>query len=154
MPFKTLLCFFWCSYVTQVFAQSDTPCQAPVISVNSDTCIFINSTTAGATYQTDPANGGIPPCAFPGSPDVWYAVIVPSGPYVTLRTIVILNVYICSIPGFPGRWPELLLIGSYCSFVQPDFHLQSQKKWSGTPDGTKQSDTSVWPSCLVYCWFL
>ena len=78
MPFKTLLCFFWCSYVTQVFAQSDTPCQAPVISVNSDTCIFINSTTAGATYQTDPANGGIPPCAFPGSPDVWYAVIVPS----------------------------------------------------------------------------
>lgn len=58
-----------------VFSQSDSPCSAPILTVNTDTCVFIASTTVGASYDT--TNGGTPPCAFPGSPDVWYAVVVP-----------------------------------------------------------------------------
>ncbi|HRH65060.1 MAG TPA: T9SS type A sorting domain-containing protein [Bacteroidia bacterium] len=80
-PFLSCLFFF-----NSVFGQSDSPCQAPILTVNSDTCIFISGTTAGAQYQTDPANGGIPSCAFPGSPDVWYAVIVPASGAIAFTT--------------------------------------------------------------------
>ena len=48
-----------------VLGQSDTPCQAPIIAVNSDTCVFLSSTTAGAAYQSDSANGEFLPVLFP-----------------------------------------------------------------------------------------
>lgn len=75
---NSLFCFLGIFISVNCLGQSDTPCQAPIIAVNSDTCVFLSSTTAGAAYQSDSANGGVPPCAFPGSPDVWYAVIVPA----------------------------------------------------------------------------
>ena len=78
MSAKNFLTYIFVFFTQQVFSQSDSPCQAPILNVNGDTCVFISSTTAGALYQNDTANGGTPPCAFPGSPDVWYAVIVPA----------------------------------------------------------------------------
>ena len=78
MSAKNFLTYLFVFFTQQVFSQSDSPCQAPILNVNGDTCVFISSTTAGALYQNDTANGGTPPCAFPGSPDVWYAVIVPA----------------------------------------------------------------------------
>ena len=67
-------------------AQSDTPCNAPLLPVAEDTCSFVTVNTAGALYQSDPANGGLAPCAFPGSPDVWYAVIVPPSGAISFTT--------------------------------------------------------------------
>jgi hypothetical protein len=41
---------------------------------------------AGALYQSDPATGGLAPCAFHGSQDVWYAVIVPPSGAISFTT--------------------------------------------------------------------
>ena len=72
---------------TAILAQSDTPCTAPFLVVESDSCIFHTGTTVGATYQSDALNGGIPPCASPGAPDVWYRFIVPAGGAVAVTTV-------------------------------------------------------------------
>lgn len=68
------------------FGQSDTPCGAPILIVNGDSCVLILATTVGASYQNNPANGGTPACASPGAPDVWYAFIVPSSGAVAVTT--------------------------------------------------------------------
>jgi len=70
----------------QLYAQSDTPCNAPFLAVNTDTCGFFLSTTIGATYQNDVLNGGTPPCASPGAPDVWYRIIIPASGAVAITT--------------------------------------------------------------------
>ena len=68
------------------FSQSDLPCNAPILIVDPDSCIFISGTTVGATCQNNAANGGTPNCASPGSPDVWYAFIVPPSGAVSITT--------------------------------------------------------------------
>ena len=68
-----------------ILAQSDNPCGAPALAVNA-TCTATASTTAGATYQNDAANGGTPSCAAPGSPDVWYSFVAPAGGCVSIST--------------------------------------------------------------------
>src|SRR5689334_1706612 len=60
--------------VAHGYAQSDAPCDAPFLPVHLSQCEFMLGTTVGVTYASDAANGGVPPCAFPGSPDVWYRV--------------------------------------------------------------------------------
>lgn len=69
-----------------VNAQSDTPCGAPLLPVYPSSCSFQVFTTAGAAYQNDPANGGTAPCAFPGSPDVWFSVVVPPSGSIAITT--------------------------------------------------------------------
>ena len=70
----------------QGYAQSDTPCGAPFLAVNTDSCGYVAGTTDGATYQNDVFNGGTPPCASPGSPDVWYRIIVPVSRAIAITT--------------------------------------------------------------------
>ncbi|MBK8500150.1 MAG: T9SS type A sorting domain-containing protein [Flavobacteriales bacterium] len=67
-------------------AQSDTPCGAPALTVHTGACEFDVFSTAGFTYQSDAANGGVPNCAFPGSPDVWFTVTVPASGALAITT--------------------------------------------------------------------
>lgn len=67
-------------------AQSDTPCGAPLLPVHAGACEFDVFSTAGFTYQSDAANGGVPNCAFPGSPDVWFTVIAPASGALAITT--------------------------------------------------------------------
>lgn len=80
-----LLIAAW-SVPAQLTAQSDTPCNAPFLTVHNGACVFATGTTTGASYANDPTNGGTPPCAFPGSPDVWYAVVVPPDGAMAITT--------------------------------------------------------------------
>ncbi len=68
------------------FSQSNTPCGAPLLTVNTLNCSYVTGTTVGATYQNDAANGGTPSCGFPGTPDVWYSFIVPASGAVSVAT--------------------------------------------------------------------
>lgn len=70
---------------TQSFAQGNTPCTATSISP-AVSCTYTNGTTVGATYQSNAANGGVPSCASPGAPDVWYSFVAPAGGGVTITT--------------------------------------------------------------------
>ena len=73
-------------FLMKGYAQSDTPCNAPFLIVNADSCGFVVGTTDGAIYQNDALNGGTPSCAFPGSPDVWYRFIVPASGAVAITS--------------------------------------------------------------------
>ena len=90
MPYKhwTTRLILLLSLVSPSFAlaQSDTPCGAPLLPVHSGACEFDVFSTAGYTYQSDVPNGGAPNCAFPGSPDVWFTVIVPSSGALAITT--------------------------------------------------------------------
>ncbi|MCW3103059.1 MAG: hypothetical protein JWO09_1499, partial [Bacteroidetes bacterium] len=66
-----------------ILAQTNTPCGAPLLPVNAS-CTVTNGTTVGQTYQSNAANGGIPTCASPGAPDVWYTFTAPAGGTVTI----------------------------------------------------------------------
>lgn len=74
-----LLCF-------QGTAQSDSPCGAPILPVHQFECTFTVASTVGATYAAGPADGGVPPCAFPGSPDAWFRVVVPPDGAMAITT--------------------------------------------------------------------
>lgn len=65
-------------------AQTDTPCGAPTLTVGA-TCSVTNGTTAGASSQTNAANGGTPSCGAMG-PDVWYTVVAPANGCLTVQT--------------------------------------------------------------------
>ena len=69
----------------QLNAQSDTPCGAPALTPAAS-CSNTTGTTAGASYQTNAANGGVPSCASPGAPDVWYSFTAPASGSVTITT--------------------------------------------------------------------
>lgn len=57
-------------------AQSDNPCEAPVLNVNSGSgCSFQQGTNVGATNTTGVPSPG---CASYSGPDVWYQVTVPA----------------------------------------------------------------------------
>lgn len=71
------------------FGQSNTPCtsgsiSAPSIAVGAS-CSFTSGTTAGATAQTNAANGGTPSCGMMG-PDVWYQFTAPASGSVLIQT--------------------------------------------------------------------
>lgn len=69
------------------YAQSNTPCSLiPSLLFPGVTCLNTNGTTNGATYASNAANGGTPPCASPGAPDVWYSFIAPPGGAVIIQT--------------------------------------------------------------------
>ena len=70
---------------TSVFSQGNTPCTAAALTVGAS-CSYSSGTTVSATYQTDGANGGVPLCASPGAPDVWYSFVAPAGGAVTIST--------------------------------------------------------------------
>lgn len=69
-----------------LIAQNDTPCGAPPLPVHIGACTFDTYSTAGYTYQSDAANGGVPNCGFPGSPDVWFTVTVPPSGALAITT--------------------------------------------------------------------
>jgi len=57
-------------------SQSDTPCGAPLLTVNAS-CVNTTATIgASATQQTNAANGGTPSCGSMGE-DVWYSFVAP-----------------------------------------------------------------------------
>lgn len=58
--------------IGQLLAQGNTCATATTISPAAS-CSYTSGTTVGATYQSNPANGGTPSCASPGAPDVWYS---------------------------------------------------------------------------------
>lgn len=53
------------------FSQGNT-CATAVAITPAASCSYTSGTTVGATYQSNAANGGVPGCASPGAPDVWY----------------------------------------------------------------------------------
>ncbi|WP_430403815.1 T9SS type A sorting domain-containing protein [Fluviicola sp.] len=71
------------------YGQSNTPCTAGVLSAPSiavgASCTFTSGTTAGATAQTNAANGGTPSCGSMG-PDVWYQFTAPALGSVLIQT--------------------------------------------------------------------
>lgn len=88
MNLKTLLLCFWTiGFCGIAIAQSDTPCNAPLMPVSPDSCHYALGTTVGALYQNDAANGGTPPCASPGAADVWYRFVVPPGGAVAITML-------------------------------------------------------------------
>lgn len=66
------------------FGQTDTPCGAPALPVNTS-CTYTSGTTVGATQQTNAANGGTPTCGSMG-PDVWYSFVAPASGSVVIST--------------------------------------------------------------------
>lgn len=85
---KLLIILSLSAFVFNANSQSNTPCNflgAPILTVNA-ACLPTNGTTNGATYQSNQNNGGTPPCANPGSPDVWYRFIAPVGGDVAIQT--------------------------------------------------------------------
>ena len=74
--------------VPVAFGQSNTPCGIPFppVLVVGTNCVPTNGTTAGATYSSNAANAGTPPCASPGAPDVWYSFVAPAGGAVNILT--------------------------------------------------------------------
>jgi hypothetical protein len=85
----TLFCT--CMSVAGAFlsAQTNTPCasgavNAPALPV-STTCTNTTGSTAGATTQTNAANGGTPTCGSMGQ-DVWYSFVAPASGAVTITT--------------------------------------------------------------------
>lgn len=86
---KKLLLVLLVSLTTQLsISQSNSPCGflPPTILPVGATCINTNGTTVGATYSNNNQNGGTPPCASPGAPDVWYSFIAPPGGDVNIQT--------------------------------------------------------------------
>ncbi|XOV66461.1 MAG: T9SS type A sorting domain-containing protein [Fluviicola sp.] len=86
---KYLLLLFTTAVFSSIgHSQSNTPCGgffgAPLLTVNS-TCIPTNGSSNGASFQNNAANGGTPPCANPGAPDVWYSFVAPAGGDVALQ---------------------------------------------------------------------
>lgn len=84
---KLLLILSLSAFAFNATSQSNTPCGvlgAPLLLVNA-TCVPTNGTSNGASYQSNQNNGGTPPCANPGSPDVWYQFIAPAGGEVALE---------------------------------------------------------------------
>lgn len=80
ITFVMFLCFFISHNILR--SQGDTPCSAVTLTANS-TCVYTGGTTVGASYQSNAANGGVPSCASPGAPDVWYRFTAAvSGNYV------------------------------------------------------------------------
>lgn len=70
----------------KIQAQSDIPCNAPFLTVNTDSCVYSTGTTVGSLYQNNVQNGGTPLCASPGSADVWYRLIVPMSGALSITT--------------------------------------------------------------------
>ncbi len=86
---KIVLCFsgLLFSGTNLLHAQGNTPCTAAALTVNTaGVCNVTNGTTVGATYQSNAANGGVPSCALPGAPDVWYSFVAPAGGSVIITT--------------------------------------------------------------------
>jgi hypothetical protein len=67
-------------------SQSNTPCSGTVTLPVNATCVYTAGTTVGATYQTNANNGGVPGCASPGAPDVWYLFTAPASGSVFIET--------------------------------------------------------------------
>lgn len=53
------------------WSQGNT-CATAVTLTPAASCSYTSGTSASATYQSNAANGGVPSCASPGAPDVWY----------------------------------------------------------------------------------
>ncbi|TSJ40120.1 hypothetical protein [Fluviicola chungangensis] len=94
------------------FGQSNTPCtsgslSAPSISVGSS-CSYTSGTTAGATAQTNNANGNTPSCGSMG-PDVWYQFTAPASGSVLIQTQAgsISDGVMALYSGTCGNWIEI-----------------------------------------------
>lgn len=76
-------------FQNSVFGQSNTPCTSGAISAPTltagATCNYTSGTTAGATAQTNAANGNTPSCGSMG-PDVWYQFTAPASGNVVIQT--------------------------------------------------------------------
>ena len=59
------------SFVSHSWGQGNTCATATTLTAAA-TCTYTAGTTVGATYQSNAANGGVPSCASPGAPDVFY----------------------------------------------------------------------------------
>ena len=84
---KSLILAVILTNCTVAFSQTNNPCGAPILTINA-TCVNTLGTTVAATYQSNAANGGVPSCASPGAPDVWYSFVAPASGSVTITTDV------------------------------------------------------------------
>jgi len=66
-----VLTLFAIGFSLSALAQGNTCATATVLTPGAS-CSYTSGTTVGATYQSNAANGGVPGCASPGAPDVWY----------------------------------------------------------------------------------
>src|SRR3990167_9341894 len=75
------------SLIQKSFAQGNNPCTAVELTVNTS-CVLVDGTTVGASYQFDAANGGIPSCGNVDGkpPDVWYFFVAPATGNVIIQT--------------------------------------------------------------------
>lgn len=110
--------------------QSNTPCGAPALPVNSS-CSYTAGTTVGATQQTNLYNNGAMTCGSAG-PDVWYSFTAPASGSVTIQTqagsftdgvmavysdpntcnnLTDFSVLACDDDSGPGLMPEIVLGG-------------------------------------------
>ena len=67
MKLKKIPLFFliYLTTINNSLSQTDTPCGAPALTVNT-TCSSTTGTTVGAAYQNDAANGELQPVLLQG----------------------------------------------------------------------------------------
>ncbi len=104
------------------YAQTDTPCGAPLLTVGTNCVNTTANITSSATNQTDAANGGSPSCGSMGE-DVWYSFVAPASGNVLISftsgtiTDAVAGIYdgpctaptelVCNDDGGPGLMPQL-----------------------------------------------
>ncbi len=105
----------------KTIAQSNTPCGAPNLPVNA-ICLSTPGTTAGATAQTDAANGGNPSCGFMG-PDVWYSLVAPLTGSIRIQTTAgSINDGVMALYSGPcGSLTQVLCVDNFGGSFMPSF---------------------------------
>ncbi len=81
--YRYFLAFLGLLITNTTFSQSDDPCGAPALTVNSGSCSFTTGSNATAT-----ASSGVPApgCASYSGGDVWYTITVPASGNVDINT--------------------------------------------------------------------
>ena len=112
MKFTFLYTVIVCLLGHQIFAQSNTPCTAgvitaPNIAVNAS-CTYQAGTTVGATAQTNAVNGGTPTCGSFGE-DVWYSFTAPASGAIQINTTIgsITDGVMAIYSGTCGSWTQI-----------------------------------------------
>ena len=158
-----LLVLFFLS--TIVNGQSNTPCGIPLppLLVAGTNCVNTNGTTVGATYSSNAANAGTPPCASPGAPDVWYSFIAPPGGAVNIQTSAgsindggmalysggcpnNFNLIQCDDDSGPGLMPQINATG----LTPGNVYYIRFWKFGGAGNGNGNNATGTFSICLTF----
>lgn len=166
---KTFLLLF--AFFISIIAngQSNTPCGTtppPLLTVGAN-CVSTNGTTAGATYSSNAANAGTPPCGSPGAPDVWYSFIAPAGGAVNIQTnagSIIdgamalysggcpsnFNLIQCDDDSGPGQMPQINATGLTPGNVYYIRFWRFGGGGNGNGNGNGNNGTGTFSICLTF----